>query len=445
MSGSTISAVATAAGPGAIGIVRVSGPLVPQIVQAVASFIPAPRTVSLQSFRTPEGNKLDQGLVIYFKAAASYTGEDMAEFHAHGGQLVLAKLLQSTYSAGAVPARPGEFSERAFLNGKLDLLQAEAVADMISVGSERALNAAMTALSGVFSAQITRVADRLTSIRAALEASIDFSDDVTSAEVATDLFNEVNELRREICNLACAGNRGAVLAHGVNTVILGRPNTGKSTLMNRLAGESRAIVTSQPGTTRDVLHVDVNLNGLLLSLHDTAGIHNSDNEIEREGIRRALDAASKADLILYVHDASDPKLDISELNTGAQRSRLIKVLNKIDLTGEPPSIGEDSGIPKVYLSAHTGIGVELLRQTILNTMDVSNEADSVFLARERHIAALDRAVNALNFESPAELVEATELTAERLRLAHAALGEVTGIFASEDLLGTIFSRFCIGK
>ncbi len=441
----TIAAVATAAGPGAIGIVRVSGPLVPHIVRSIAHYLPEPRAVSLQAFRSSDRQAIDSGFVIYFKAPHSYTGEDLAEFHAHGGQLILAKLLKAMYSAGAIPARPGEFSERAFLNGKLDLLQAEAVADMINAASDRALNAAQNAMKGLFSNRIKIIADRIIAVRATLEATIDFADDLQDSQQAAALFTEISLLREMIALLQKNATDGAVLARGINTVIVGKPNTGKSTLLNRLAGVDRAIVSAEPGTTRDVLHTEINLNGLVLSVQDTAGIHHTTNEIEKEGIRRALSAAANADLILEVHDAAAFDDGIANIPAGVTTRKIIKVMNKIDLTNEQPSVTNMQGTPVVRLSAATGVGVDLLHESILGAVGLAEESNNLFLARERHLSALDRAITALDFESAQALSEAPELSAERLRLAHRALGEIIGEFTSEDLLGTIFSRFCIGK
>jgi tRNA modification GTPase len=445
MSQPTIAAIATAVGMGAIGIVRVSGSLVSYIVRTIGTHLPQPRMASLQLFRSITGVPFDQGLVIYFKAPASYTGEDMVEFHAHGGQVVLSKLLQTVYAAGAIPARPGEFSERAFLNGKLDLLQAEAVADLIGAGTDRALKAALNALTGEFSKQISAITNRIVELRAMLEAAIDFADDVSSDHTSIHVFTELCAVRETIDSLIATAARGAVLNRGVKTVIVGRPNSGKSTLLNRILGQERAIVSASPGTTRDVLHADVNLSGLLLSLQDTAGIHDATNDIELEGIRRALAAMNTADLVLHVIDATKPCDEIPNVINTLSGVQVIKVFNKIDLINVPPSAQECNHVPEIYLSAQTGEGMDLLSQTILRITGVGEETDSAFLARERHVSALDRANRALTFESPDQLMENPEISAERLRIAHLALGEITGEFTTEDLLGTIFSRFCIGK
>ena len=438
----TIAAIATGASPGAIGVIRISGPASAAIVRTIGGKLPPPRYASLQIFRAADGSRIDHGLVLYFPGPASYTGEDMAEFHAHGGLIVLARLLEAVYAAGAAPAAPGEFSARAFCNGKIDLLQAEAVADLISLSTDRALAAANAAIQGEFSTHIRNLSAALMAIRTNIEASIDFAEEAISATGADALYCEVCTVRDAIAALLASGRQGALLMRGANVVIVGQPNTGKSTLLNRLAGEDRAIVSPLAGTTRDVLQVDINFDGLLLTVHDTAGIRVAVDEIEREGVRRARTAVSRADVIVYVADQNDSEPDSLDMTPTA---KLIRVRNKIDLTGASPSVRRRSDGFEVHLSARTGAGLDLLREAIQDAAGLQGEASSPFLARERHLEALRTALNALDFADAATFTAVLELTAEKLRQAQVALEELVGEYSNEDLLGNIFAHFCIGK
>ncbi|MBI2802397.1 MAG: tRNA uridine-5-carboxymethylaminomethyl(34) synthesis GTPase MnmE [Gammaproteobacteria bacterium] len=438
----TIAAIATGASPGAIGVVRISGPESAAIVRAIGGKLPPPRYASLQTFRAADGTRIDHGLVLYFPGPASYTGEDMAEFHAHGGLIVLSRLLEAIYTAGAAPAAPGEFSARAFCNRKIDLLQAEAIADLISLSTDRALAAANAAIRGDFSTHIRNLSAALIAIRTNIEAAIDFAEDAISATGADNLYREVLHVRDAISALLVSGRQGALLMRGANVVIVGQPNTGKSTLLNRLAGEDRAIVSPQAGTTRDVLQVDINFDGLLLTVHDTAGIRVAIDEIEREGVRRAHAALSQADVIVYVADRNDSEPDSLDI---APTAKLIRVRNKIDLIGESPSIRRMSDGYEVHLSARTGAGLDLLREAIQKIAGLQGEVISPFLARERHLEALRTALRALDFADSNAFTEVLELTAEKLRQAQVALEELVGEYSNEDLLGNIFAHFCIGK
>lgn len=443
----TIAAVATASGPGAIGIIRVSGSKSAEIVRRVADRLPAPRHASLQTMYDAQHQPIDRGLVLYFAAPASYTGEDMVEFHTHGGPAILARMLQVIYAAGAEPARPGEFTERAFLNGKLDLLQAEAVADLITSSTERSLRAANVAISGHFSTAITAISQSLVQVRSLLEALIDFGDELSANEHAAPIFETIRALRLDVSTLMKSARHGALLARGLRVVLLGRPNSGKSTLLNTLSGQSRAIVSSKPGTTRDVLATEVEIEGVLVTFLDTAGLHDTSEEIEREGIRRAMQEVTTADLLLCLYEATEPRPEITALldPTQTRPSAFLYVRNKIDTLGENPSVRIAGGVTEVGISAKEGTGLEALRAAIIKVTAINAESDSPLLARARHLKALTTAFEMLEFSTPAEVLSDPGESAERLRFAHQALGELTGEFTSEDMLGEIFSRFCIGK
>lgn len=448
--GSTIAAVATPPGPGAIGILRLSGPETARITRAVAGRIPPARQATLLPMYGADGTLLDRGLVLYFPGPASYTGEDMVEFHTHGSPAILAALLQSLYAQGASAARPGEFTERAFLNGKLDLLQAEAVADLISSSTEQALKAANLAMAGHFSRAVAFVADRLIEVRALLEAGIDFSDEsaVEEAHHLESLHAQTTQLRAEVGELLRNARHGALLARGQRVVLCGSPNAGKSTLMNALSGNARAIVSSQPGTTRDVLTAELDLSGMLVTLTDTAGLHEAEEEIEQEGIRRAMEAITEADLVLLVYDAAqeqEPSVSLQRM-LPAEDDRLIYVRNKIDLLGEQPGQRPSAAGPtEVAITARNEQGLDILRDNMRRALAREAETDTPLLARERHLRALMEAEALVSFSSKEEFAADVVETAERLRLAHQVLRELTGEFTSEDLLGEIFGRFCIGK
>lgn len=447
---STIAAVATPPGPGAIGVLRLTGPQSARITQAVTGCVPPPRRATLLAMRASDGAILDRGLVLYFPAPASYTGEDLVEFHTHGSPAILAALLQSLYAEGACPARPGEFTERAFLNGKLDLLQAEAVADLISAGTEQALKAANLAMAGHFSRAIESIAERLVELRALLEAGIDFGDEssVEESHHLEALHAGTRGLREEISSLLRSARHGALLARGQRVVLCGPPNAGKSTLLNVLSGSARAIVSAQPGTTRDVLTAELNLGGMLVTLTDTAGLHEVEEEIEQEGIRRALAAIAEADLVLLVHDATQGRVTLSGQPAALQEAaaRIIHVRNKIDLVGETAGQHRTAeGQLEVSIAARNEQGLEVLRSCVHQALAREAETDTPMLARERHLRALLEAEALVSFQNQKEFSTDVVETAERLRLAHRALIEMTGEFTSEDILGEIFGRFCIGK
>jgi tRNA modification GTPase len=439
----TIVAVATPPGRGGIGVVRVSGDSLRDLVHALCGDMPEPRRARLVEFTDAAGAPIDRGLALYFPAPHSFTGEDVLELHAHGSPLVLDRLVRRACELGARPARAGEFSERAFLNGKLDLAQAEAVADLIAARSDAQARAALRSLAGEFSRRVEAIHAGILRLRVEIEAAIDFSDDASegaSRDVLARLFADASE---RLDALLTDTRRGTRLTDGLHVVIVGEPNVGKSSLLNALAQNDRAIVTDVPGTTRDVLRESVLLDGVEVSLADTAGLREAADVVEGEGIRRARAELARADVVLEVTDhqtCTMPGL-IADAPVAAQR---IVVLNKIDLDGSLPRREERDGVVMIGLSARTGEGLDLLR-TELRRLAMGGEADGAFSARARHVLALERARSHLDTAHAALRHAAPELVAEDLRGAQRALGEITGAVSSEDLLGAIFSTFCIGK
>lgn len=442
----TIAAIATPNGAGGIGVVRVSGPRSLEIANALIGKKPQPRIVHFSIFRDRDGYTIDRGLAIYFAAPRSFTGEDVLELHTHGSPVVLDLLLRQIYSLGARPARPGEFSERAFLNGKIDLVQAEAIADLISAGSEAAARAAMRSLDGEFSKRVSDLFDGLVRLRAWLEAALDFPEEEIDFLSAPQLTTELTTLRAKLSDMLDAAQRGAILRDGLHVVIVGRPNAGKSSLLNALAQSERAIVTAIAGTTRDVLREAINLDGITLTLVDTAGLRESADEVEREGIRRAHAELARADVAVLVTDTESVTLDRQLLTNVAAGAIPIIIHNKIDLAHENAGSERDSGgALHVYLSARSGDGLPLLRDELRRLGGATESGTGTFSARTRHVAAL-REVTA-HLQAAAEHLNNRigELAAEELRAAQQSLGEITGEFHSDDLLGAIFSTFCIGK
>ncbi len=444
----TIAAVATPAGRGAMGVVRISGPAVRDIAEAILGALPKPRYAALNRFLDGDGEPIDQGLALFFPAPHSFTGEDVLELHAHGGPVVLDQLLARAIALGARQAQAGEFSERAFLNGKLDLAQAEGIADLIAADSAHAARCALRSLQGEFSNKIIYLCKSITSLRVELEAGLDFPDEELPATARTRQRERLEDARHDLDQLLAEAQQGRRLREGIVAVIAGRPNVGKSTLLNRLARRERAIVSHIPGTTRDLLHEDILIDGLAIHITDTAGLRASPDEIEQEGIRRAHEAAAQADLLLVVVDRDTP-IDTEEQAAIAaipDGCRVLIVRNKIDLTGERPSVAGKAERPEVYLSAQTGEGLDLLQAQIKTAAGYTNSEEGGFSARRRHLEALHRARSALQNAYEQMIANAPdELVAEELRLAHRALSEITGEFSSEDLLGAIFSTFCIGK
>ncbi len=431
----TIAAIATPAGRGGIGIVRVSGPGVPRVAAAVLGKLPQPRLASFGPFRDRQGETVDQGLALYFPAPHSYTGEAVLELQGHGGPVVMQALLSACVDAGARIAEPGEFTRRAFLEGKLDLAQAEAVADLIDAASREAARSALRSLSGEFSAAIGALQARLVELRAVTEAMLDFPEEEVDALHREDAAARLAQARQSLGEVLAKSRRGSLLRGGIHVVLAGRPNVGKSSLLNRLAGEERAIVTPIPGTTRDALREPILIEGVPVVVVDTAGLRESRDEIERLGMQRTRQELDRADLVIAVFEANRGRDALQDLPAAPAR---IDVYNKIDLAPgfAPPA-------DALGVSAKTGAGLEALRQRILEVAGWSTGGEPVFLARERHLRALDRA--SAHLAAAAGETARWEFFAEELRLAHAALGSITGEFSADDLLGEIFKRFCIGK
>lgn len=447
----TIAAIATAPGAGGVGIVRLSGPRSLAIGQGLAARELRPRHAHYVRFRDAAGDTLDDGIALYFAAPASYTGEDVIELQAHGGPALLEELLARVCALGARRARPGEFSERAFLEGRLDLAQAEAVADLIAAADARAARAARRALDGEFSRRVEALADDVLAIRVHVEAAIDFADESLDTLGGAALRAGFAAASTALDALLAAAERGRRLRDGLHAVIVGPPNAGKSSLLNALAGSDRAIVTDIAGTTRDLLQETVKLGGVELTLVDTAGLRDGGDAIEREGMRRARGELARADLAIVVLDARDPDAGLAAVADAiAGVPACVYVYNKIDLIesdyGSPTPV-DIGGEDRVFVSARSGAGLDRLHARLrgLAQGDAGDAAEGAFTARARHVDALRRARTELD-DARAQLDhELLDLAAEALRQAHDALGEITGRVRADDLLGHIFSSFCIGK
>lgn len=442
----TIAAVATAPGAGGIGIVRVSGSEAAAIAARLGIEKLPPRQAVYGAFRDAEGAVIDSGIALLFAAPHSYTGEDVLELQGHGGPVVLAMLLKRVLALGARPARPGEFTERAFLNNKMDLVQAEAVADLIESSTERAARSAQLSLQGVFSEKIHALTEELTELRAYVEAAIDFVDEEIDFLSDGAVESRISRLLGQTEEILRQARQGRLLREGLNVVLAGRPNAGKSSLLNALAGYEAAIVTDIPGTTRDVLREHIHLDGMPLHIIDTAGLRESGNPIEQEGVRRAREQIQQAHLVLWIVDATAADPGDAPLSLPAGMP-VIKVYNKIDLTGARPELIAGGPAESVCrLSAKTGQGLDLLKRGLKQAVNYNGEAETVFIARARHSEALEQG---RRFMADA-LVQlrtgkAGELVAEELRHAQNSLGAITGEVTSDELLGRIFSSFCIGK
>ena len=446
-----IAAIATASGRGGIGVVRVSGSELTVLIQSLIGEIPEPRVATLATFRDESNETIDQGIALYFPAPHSYTGEDVLELQGHGGPAVMQRLLRRCLSLGCRIARPGEFTERAFLNDKLDLAQAESVADLIEASSEEAAKSAARTLTGEFSACVHELTRRLTDLRLHVEACIDFPEEEINPADRASQINQLQQIRALQADLARKAKQGAVLRDGITVVLIGRPNVGKSSLLNRLAGEELAIVTPFAGTTRDHVRATIHLDGVPIHLIDTAGLRSTDDEVEKIGIARTWAAVEKAGAALLITEAGEMAgvKEAEILNRLPPNLPVASVYNKIDLFGSAivsrgTGPGEPSGHHKVLqVSALMGDGIDELREWLLTVAGWQPNSEGVFLARERHLRALDEAAAHV---TAASLLEGQyELFAEELRLAQRALTQITGEFTSDDLLSEIFSRFCIGK
>lgn len=442
----TIAAIATAPGHAGVGVLRISGPLAPRIARALLGRAPRERHAHYATFRDAHNDVIDRGLLIAFAQPRSYTGEDVVELHAHGNPLVLHAVLERIVELGARHARPGEFSERAFLNGKLDLAQAEAVADLVASGSLAAARAAQRSLDGEFSRRARALTAQLVRVRTWIEAAIDFPEEEIDFLADAALRAEVDALRTSLADLLAATRRGVRLADGLHAVIAGKPNVGKSSLLNALAASERAIVTDVAGTTRDVLRETIDLDGIALTLADTAGLRDTVDAIEREGVRRAQAELERADLAILVCAAPDAEPDADLLAALPDGIARIVVHNKIDLDGGiAPRVEARDGVTQVWLSARSGDGLDLLVAQLRRHAGQGETSEGAFSARARHVAALLRAETSIDDARSALAANHGELASEELRQAQHAIGEITGEFTSDDLLGEIFSSFCIGK
>ena len=443
--GDTIAAVATPPGRGGIGVVRVSGPAAGAIAQAIAGHVPQARQASLTSFRSADGALIDQGIALFFAGPHSYTGEDVLELQGHGGPVVMRDLLRRCVELGARIAQPGEFTRRAFLNDRLDLAQAESVADLIDASSTEAARSAARSLAGELSRRVHALVDGLIDLRAHVEACIDFPEEQIDPADRHAQEVKLEGLRNGLANLLDEARQGAVLREGLTVVLIGRPNVGKSSLLNRLAGEEVAIVTPIAGTTRDYVRATISLEGVPIHLIDTAGLREARDEVERVGVERTWRAIEGAGAALLISSPDQPFVaDDQELVARLPRQMpLARVLNKIDISGAAPGVQNTATGTRIALSAKTGDGVEGLRAWLLDAAGWRPHGEGLFVARERHLYALNEASGRLLAATHSG--QAFELMAEELRLAQLALGRITGEVTADDLLGQIFSRFCIGK
>lgn len=449
----TIAAIATAPGQSGVGIVRISGPGVQAIAKAILGFLPRPRHAHYGAFYDQRGELIDEGIGLFFPNPHSFTGEDVLELQGHGGTVIMDLLLRTACDMGARLARPGEFSERAFLNDKLDLAQAEAIADLIESSSEQAARCAVRSLQGAFSRRIDALVEAITHLRIYVEAAIDFPEEeidfLADGKVATDL----SGLLLGLDNIMAEARQGSILREGMKVVIAGRPNAGKSSLLNALAGREAAIVTAIEGTTRDVLREHILIDGMPLHIIDTAGLRDSPDEVEQIGIARAWEEIRQADRILLMVDATTTEATEPHqlwpdfIDQLPENAPLTVIRNKVDLTNEAVGITQSgSSAPVIRIAARSAEGLEDLREHLKSCMGFASTTEGGFLARRRHLDALERAKSALlQGEDQLQGYGAGELLAEDLRAAQNALGEITGAMTPDELLGKIFSSFCIGK
>ncbi|MDC0575821.1 tRNA uridine-5-carboxymethylaminomethyl(34) synthesis GTPase MnmE [Nitrosomonadaceae bacterium] len=444
-----IAAIATPPGRGGVGVVRVSGKDLQQIIQEILGLFPKNRHASLSNFKDENGLIIDQGIAVFYPSPHSYTGEDVLELQGHGGPAVMDMLLSRCLSLGARLAQPGEFTLRAFLNNKLDLAQAESVADIIDASTGEAVRCAMRSLQGEFSDAIHTLTQTIIDLRMLIEATLDFPEEETSFLRHSDIYNRLENIKSELGGIITAARQGSLLREGIQVVLVGQPNVGKSSLMNKLAREEVAIVTATPGTTRDAIRETIQIDGVPIHLIDTAGLRETDDEIEKIGIARAWAAIEKGGLVLLLTDCrygltSEDQGILDKLPAGVP---LIHIVNKIDLLKKLPCAPDKK--EKIYLSAKTGAGIEQLRQSLLEIVgwkSGSSTSEGLFMARRRHLKALSDTNKHLEDACKITKQEIrAELLAEELRLAQLALSTITGEFSADDLLGEIFSRFCIGK
>ncbi|HKY01181.1 MAG TPA: tRNA uridine-5-carboxymethylaminomethyl(34) synthesis GTPase MnmE [Burkholderiales bacterium] len=438
----TIAAIATAPGRAGVGVVRVSGKNLKTLAAALCGREPVARQTQYVQFADAQGATIDDGLLLYFPAPHSYTGEDVIELQGHGSPVVLQMLLRRCLELGARLAEPGEFTRRAYLNDKLDLAQAEAVADLIEASTESAARSAVRSLRGDFSALIHNLVQQLIELRMLVEASLDFPEEDIDPLHREELRKRRAKIQTELKRTLDSAQQGSLLRTGLHVVLAGRPNVGKSSLLNRLAGEELAIVTHIPGTTRDAVRQAIQIEGVPLNIVDTAGLRETSDEVEQLGIARSWAEMERADVLLLIVEARHEADDEAILAKAPANLKRIVVHNKIDLSHQSPSVEHGENATHVFLSAKTGEGVDLLRKTLMEAAGWRGEQEDLFIARERHLLALKHAAERV---AAAESLKELELYAEELRLAQRALNEITGEFDADDLLGEIFSRFCIGK
>ncbi len=444
----TIVALATPPGRGGVAIVRISGRLVIEIAQAILEKPLKARYAIYSSFLDASNNPIDKGIALFFPSPHSFTGDNTLELHVHSGPIIIESLIHRILTLGARLAKPGEFTERAFLNNKIDLIQAEAIADLIDASSKQAARAAMRSLQGEFSEKINVLVNALIQLRTYIEAAIDFTEEEIDFLADKQIEKDLTIISHMLETIQKEALQGSLLRDGITAVIAGLPNVGKSSLLNRLSGKETAIVTDIPGTTRDLLHEHIIIDGMPLHIIDTAGLRESHDLVEQEGIKRAHAEISRADLILFVIDANCPTM--TDLNLFIKKipehATVITIRNKIDLLPEAASLIHKKETTEIALSAKNGEGIELLKKHIKSSVGMQSTTESIFSARRRHIDALSRASTFIqNGLKQLNEYQATELLAEDLRQAQIALSEITGIFTSDDLLGKIFSSFCVGK
>ena len=444
---STIAAISTAQGIGGIGVVRLSGKDALKIAKKICNIDLTPRKAYTCSFKDKKNTTLDQGIAIHFSSPASFTGEDIVELQGHGGNVVLNLILNACISHGAELAPPGEFTKRAFLNNKIDLSQAESVADLINASTEAAAKSAVNSLRGVFSNKINSLLKNLIELRVFVEACLDFPEEDINFINEGNVNKKLESLKKSVIAILDAARQGQILRDGVKVVLIGQPNVGKSSLMNLLANESKAIVTEIPGTTRDPIKSDINIKGVPIHLVDTAGLRETDDIVEKLGIEKTWEAIHEADITLILDDVTDASQNFEDkFKKKLPKGQSIIIKNKIDLLKQKPSINYENDVPHIFISAKKGDGIQLLEKEILKILGkdhkVSHKED-IFMARSRHIDALKKVNGAIN--KAIKNLEAPELVAEELMIAQKSLSQITGEFSSDDLLGQIFSQFCIGK
>ena len=440
-----IAAIATAPGRGGIGVVRISGEDMRHFSQEILGKIPVPRFATLSNFLAENGEVIDQGIAVYFPAPHSYTGQDVLELQGHGGDAVLRRLLGRCLELGARPAEPGEFTRRAFLNDKMDLAQAESVADLIDAATAEAAKTAMRSLRGEFSHAVHQLVDALTNLRMLVEATLDFPEEEVDFLEESNALNQLAAINAQLDKIFRQANQGSLLREGLHIVLIGQPNVGKSSLLNLLAGEEVAIVTPVAGTTRDAIRQHIEIEGVALHFIDTAGLRDTHDEVEKIGIARTWSEIHQANAALLLIDAAEgiAPADLEIIAQLPPGLPLLRVFNKVDLLGQEPRVDVAGGVADIYLSAKTGAGIGLLHEHLLRVVGWQTGGEGVFMARERHLSALREAKERLALAEACE--GRVEFFAEELRLAQNALSSITGEFTPDDLLGEIFSRFCIGK